>query len=331
MIVIINGPLGIGKTQTSWELLGLFEKAVMLDGDYLGAVQPFTIADPERVDYLYQTLRQTIAWHRQHGYPHFVINYVFEEAASAASLRGMLAELDSEIYTFRLVCAQPEIERRILGRGNGDAQNLAWEVARSRELVGIQNANAIYGDLGYVIDTTHLTTRQAAQQIWDNLHEAVEIVPHSPAWAEQFETERRQVAQALGEKAQRIEHIGSTAIPGLSAKPIIDILVSIARLEDAWECIAPLAQLGYTFVDYPANIERRFFRKGFPRTHHIHIVQAGGREEHEKLRFRDALRSDPGLRLRYEKLKLELSAAHRYDRARYAEEKTDFVRAALVK
>ena len=331
MIVLINGPLGIGKTQTAWELLALFEKAVMLDGDYLGAVQPFTIADPERVDYLYQTLRHSIAWHRQHGYPHFVINYVFEEAASAASLRGMLAELDNEIYTFRLVCAAAEIERRILSRGNGDAQNLAWELARSKELAAIQNTNAIFGDLGYVIDTTQLTARQAAQQIWDNLHEAVEIVPYSAAWADQFEAERQLVEQVLGDKALRIEHIGSTSIPGLSAKPIIDILVSIARLEDAWKCIAPLARLGYTFVDYPDNLDRRFFRKGFPRTHHIHIVQEGGSEEHEKLRFRDALRSDPGLCQAYQALKLQLSAAHRYDRARYAEEKTDFVRSILVK
>ncbi len=176
-----------------------------------------------------------------------------------------------------------------------------------------------------MIDTTQIDARQAARLIWDNLHEAVEIVPYSPDWAGQFEAERKKIAQALHERALRIEHIGSTAIPGLSAKPIIDILVSVANLDEATGCIASLAELGYTFVDYPDNTERLFFRKGFPRTHHIHLVEAGGREEYEKIRFRDALRASPALRAAYMALKKELSEAHRYDRARYSERKSKFV------
>lgn len=329
MFVIINGPLGIGKTETAWELLGLFDKAIMMDGDYLGAVQPFSIADEQRVDYLYQTLRHTAAWHFQHGYRNFVINYVFEEAESASSLRRMLAEIDPEIYTFRLVCADAEIERRIHNRSS-DPERVDWELIRYKQLVEIQNRNAAYGDLGYVLDTTHLTARQAAQRIWENLHETVEIVPYDPAWAEIFTQERARIAQALASQEPCIEHIGSTSVSGLAAKPIIDILVSIPSLENAWRCIAPLAELGYTFVDYPENVERRFFRRGFPRTHHIHIVQSGGREEREKLAFRDALRADPDLQQRYQALKQALAAVHPNDRARYAQEKTDFVRQILA-
>ncbi len=330
MFVLINGPLGIGKTETSWELLALFERAVMLDGDYLGAVQPFDLHSPARVDYLYQTLRQAAGWHWQHGYRHFVINYVFEEPASAASLRRLLAELDPEVYTFRLVCAEDEIARRIRQRGaHLEPDLLEWELQRAKQLLSIQNANALHGDLGYLIDTTQLSARQAAGQIHAILHEAVQIEPYSPLWPQQFESERQQIAPALAGREARIEHVGSTAVPGLSAKPIIDILVSLPDLARGVECIPALAGLGYTFVDYPENSERLFFRKGFPRTHHLHIVQAGSREESEKLRFRDALRTDPALRAAYQALKQELAQTHRQARAHYAEQKTQFVRKVL--
>jgi hypothetical protein len=63
MIIIISGPLGIGKTEVSWKLVGFFERGVMIDGDYIGAVHPFEIYDPERIEYLYQTIRYLIAFH----------------------------------------------------------------------------------------------------------------------------------------------------------------------------------------------------------------------------------------------------------------------------
>ena len=82
MIIIINGSLGVGKTETSWELTALFERAVMLDGDYIGAVHPFEIHNSQRVEYLYQTIRHLMIWHQQNGYDDFVINYVFERPKS---------------------------------------------------------------------------------------------------------------------------------------------------------------------------------------------------------------------------------------------------------
>mgnify|MGYP002682440129 CR=1 FL=1 len=88
MIIIINGPLGIGKTSVSWELLRCFERAAMLDGDYLGAIQPFEIYDEARIAYLDQTFVHMSAWHKQHGYTNLVINYVFEQPEALARLRG---------------------------------------------------------------------------------------------------------------------------------------------------------------------------------------------------------------------------------------------------
>ena len=88
MIVIINGPLGIGKTETSWKLLEMFEQGVMLDGDFVGAVHPFEIYDQERIDYLYQTLHHLVAFHIQNGYRNFVVNYVFESPETLAQFES---------------------------------------------------------------------------------------------------------------------------------------------------------------------------------------------------------------------------------------------------
>lgn len=170
MIIVINGPLGIGKTETSWELLYMFDKAVMLDGDYLGAVQPFEIYDAERIAYLYETIRLVAGHHYAHGYCNLVINYVFEVPESLANLRQRLEELDTDIHTFRLTCSEEEIERRVKKRSS-NLESLAWELERFRQLTRIQDTNAQQGDLGKVIDTTKLSARQVAKQIWKKAHE----------------------------------------------------------------------------------------------------------------------------------------------------------------
>lgn len=169
MIIIINGPLGIGKTQVSEKLIEYFDRAVMLDGDYIGAVHPFEIYDEARIEYLYQTLRHLTAYHVEHGYRNFVINYVFESAASLARLRGLLADLDGEIYAFRLTCTESEMERRIRSRAVGRPEEpdfLAWELQRFRQLTAIQEAASRQGDLGCVIDTSQLNVAQVADAIW---------------------------------------------------------------------------------------------------------------------------------------------------------------------
>ena len=127
MIVIINGPCGIGKTSVAWELNSRFDRAVMLDGDYIGAVHPFEIYDDKRIAYLYQTIRQLVAYHVEHGdYHNFVINYVFETPESLVELRQLLAELDNEIYAFRLTATDEEIEARLRKRKQESDADLRW-------------------------------------------------------------------------------------------------------------------------------------------------------------------------------------------------------------
>ncbi len=171
MILIINGSCGIGKTSVSWELLKRFDRAVMLDGDHIGAVHPFEIYDEARVRYLYDTMAHLIAFHQSHGrYQHFIINYVFESAETLADLVATLAPCDLPIYAFRLVAAPSAIEARLRQRETGDA--LRWHLQRYQELLDIQNEAAQQGDLGRVIDTTHLTISAVGDAIITQLPHA---------------------------------------------------------------------------------------------------------------------------------------------------------------
>lgn len=329
MIVIINGPCGIGKTSVAWELLSRFERAVMLDGDYLGAVHPFAIDDDARVEYLYRTLCHLIEFHREQGdYRNFVINYVFEDTASLASLRQRLCQLDPRVYAFRLLAEPAAIEARIMARERNPEER-AWYLQRYKELVAIQDRAARHGDIGFPIDTSARDVAQVADLIYRMTHDEIKLALYDEAWPVAFESERQRVVAALGELALAVHHIGSTAVPGLSAKPIVDLMVEVRQLDHAQACIAPLAGLGYAFVDHPENTDRRFFRRGMPRTQHLHIVETGSACFEDLLDFRDALRTDSALREDYQRLKTDLSQRYRCDRAAYTINKSAFVVATL--
>ena len=166
MIVIINGPCGVGKTTVAWELNARFDRGVMLDGDYIGAVHPFEIYDEARVDYLYHTLRHLVAFHvEEGGYEHFVVNYVFESPESLAQLRALLADLAGPIVAFRLLASDEALERRIRAR----EERPDWYLRRYKELVAVQERAARRGDVGRPIDTTGLTAAEVVDRIWAQL------------------------------------------------------------------------------------------------------------------------------------------------------------------
>src|SRR5262249_10524943 len=141
----------------------------------------------------------------------------------------------------------------------------------------------------------------------------IAIVPYDPDWPREFERERDRLHAALGERAVRIEHHGSTAVPGLAAKPIVDIQISVAPLHPLDPYRDALAHLGYHHVPHADDAFAPFFHKPavWPHTHHIHLVEAGGGEERRTLLFRDALRADDGLARAYEALKRGLAEASR--------------------
>jgi len=159
----------------------------------------------------------------------------------------------------------------------------------------------------------------------------IEVVPYDPHWPRAFEIERDRIQAALGTLALRIDHNGSTAVPGLSAKPIIDIQISIAHLEPIDAFRSPLRAIGYIHVPSPDDSRCPFFHRprDWPHTHHVHVVQTGSDEERRTLAFRDYLRAHPPVAREYEALKHQLAALHggsdAESREAYAIAKTAFI------
>lgn len=159
----------------------------------------------------------------------------------------------------------------------------------------------------------------------------VEIVPHDPAWPARFEAERARLAEVLGPWLDGgIHHFGSTAVPGLAAKPVIDILAGVRSLQEARGVIEPLARLGYTHVPYRDG--HLWFCKPHRahRTHHLHLVEPSHPEWAARLAFRDLLRADAQIAAAYQRLKERLAVRYRHDREAYTEAKAEFVQQVLA-
>jgi GrpB-like predicted nucleotidyltransferase (UPF0157 family) len=165
-----------------------------------------------------------------------------------------------------------------------------------------------------------------------NVHQSeMVLVPYDPGWPAEFAAESKRLRTALGEIALRIDHHGSTSIPGLGAKPVIDIQVSVATLQPMAAYKIPLLGLGYIHVADNDDSFCPFFHRPecWPHTHHIHVVQNGGAEERRTLAFRDYLRNHAGTAREYGKLKRLLIARirpnDRESRELYARAKTAFI------
>ena len=165
----------------------------------------------------------------------------------------------------------------------------------------------------------------------------IEIVPYDNGWPAQFLAEATCVREAMGRRVLRIEHVGSTAVPGLAAKPVIDIQVSVASLETPGTYTGMLAELGYRHIPLgPFDRVYPFFQKpaALPGTHHIHLCVQGSEQEKRHLAFRDCLRKYPAIAAEYVQIKRALAAVH--DGAtfesceRYSLAKTPFVSSVLA-
>jgi len=161
--------------------------------------------------------------------------------------------------------------------------------------------------------------------------DSVCVVPYDPQWPVQYEAERQRILQALGGMIVGIEHFGSTAIPGLAAKPTIDILVVVEQLQPEEVYATALLALGYIPQPFPGDApDHVLLRKGHPRTHHFHIVPQGSYEHRRHIAFRDYLRAHPDMAHAYAGLKIQLAQRYPANREAYSQAKTDFVRAIEV-
>jgi len=159
----------------------------------------------------------------------------------------------------------------------------------------------------------------------------VVVMPYDPSWADRYEVERARIVAVLGPTALRVAHVGSTAVVGLDAKPVIDILVSVESIRDESVFRPALEPLGYERREDVALPDDAYFvlNEDGVRVAQLHVCESGGTIEREHLAFRDKLRSDADLRERYARLKRELAERYPDDRLAYTAAKAPFIRAVL--
>jgi GrpB-like predicted nucleotidyltransferase (UPF0157 family) len=155
----------------------------------------------------------------------------------------------------------------------------------------------------------------------------VEIVSSDPSWPLRFEEEKGALQRVLAIwLVGPIEHIGSTAVPGLAAKPVIDIMAAVRTLEDSRPAISAVSALGYCYSPFRPDKEHWFCKPSEAfRTHHLHMIPHASVDWIRPLAFRDYLRAHQAVAGEYEELKRRLAERFRFDRAAYTRSKTSFI------
>lgn len=164
------------------------------------------------------------------------------------------------------------------------------------------------------------------------MSDEVVLVPYDPVWPHLYTLAREELLALLPEPPVLIEHIGSTAVPGLAAKPVIDIIVLVRDMQPVHDRMPDLAEAGYEFRPDVSNPERIFMRRygrDGTRTHHLH-VHTDADDVRRHIMFRDALRTDAATQRAYLGLKRDLAARHATDRQAYANGKDAFVDAVVL-
>ena len=161
----------------------------------------------------------------------------------------------------------------------------------------------------------------------------VEIVAYNPAWPGQFDEEREALQRVLAPwLAGPIEHIGSTAVHDLAAKPVIDIMAGVATLEGSRDAIEAAATLGYCYFPYQPHLRHWLCKPSDAfRTHHLHLVPVGSAQWIRPVAFRDYLRAHAEIAAQYEQLKRRLAEEFRFDREAYTRNKASFIDAVTEK
>jgi GrpB-like predicted nucleotidyltransferase (UPF0157 family) len=171
----------------------------------------------------------------------------------------------------------------------------------------------------------------AQESLTAAIYEEVQLREYDPSWPAAYAAERERLSSLLPGVFIDLEHIGSTAVPGLPAKPIIDILAAVESMAMAESAAELICLSGYTTsAQFNETLsDRKWFMRweNGRRTHHLHVVVHDGKAWHERLRFRNALRSHPELAAQYAALKTQLAERHAADREAYTDAKAEFVRA----
>ena len=159
------------------------------------------------------------------------------------------------------------------------------------------------------------------------------VITYDPAWPLHYEEEKSRILSVIAPYVVCMEHMGSTAVPGLAAKPVIDILIGVRNLSDAPLFLPPLISLGYDYIQKHEAVipERRYLHRlvNGQHTHHLHMVEPDSNFYKVQITFRNTLRRHPDTRDQYAALKLDLAQKYRNDREAYTDAKSAFILSVL--
>lgn len=157
----------------------------------------------------------------------------------------------------------------------------------------------------------------------------VVLKEYDPNYPVIFEKEIELLKRILLNRKANYHHIGSTAIPDILSKPIVDIAIELDKFPLSEQEIDKISELGYRYWKSNPNPDHQFFFKNLPRTHHLHFYPQGYQKLIDQIRFRDILNIDEKLRAEYEELKIQLAEKHKLDREKYTNEKIQFIKKVL--
>lgn len=240
------------------------------------------------------------------------------KALEVLALRGF----ESEKPRLLRLIAMSQICRGHIAEGATTAA-LAMEACRNQNNITEQRRIE-----KMIADVDGKDTGQTAASATDSSADFVKIVDYDASWPSAYEREAELVRGALGDFVREINHIGSTSIEGMSAKPLIDMVVTVDDVKAMDVYLRPLEKIGYS-VQPIDDTDRYCFKKGMPRTHHVHIVQQGGKHHRNMLAFRNYLRANPDTREQYRKLKIALAREFGQQRTIYTRSKSEFIAEVL--
>jgi GrpB-like predicted nucleotidyltransferase (UPF0157 family)/chloramphenicol 3-O-phosphotransferase len=330
-VYLISGPMAAGKSTVARLLAARFPRGVHLEGDLFrrsivtGREEVTPGLRPEAMEQL--RLRYRLAAAAADTYAEAGFTVALEDVVAGPLLgdyRTMIRSRPCHVVVLLPsleAVAEREAGRREKGYGDWTVEQLYEGFVSSTPRVGTW------------LDTTGMTPDETVDEILGRTGSTrfpVVIADPDPGWPALFERLAQPVREACADLGARVDHVGSTAVPGLAAKPIVDMDVVVASDADVPAAIERLRGLGYVYQGDKGIAGREAFLwpRGAP-AHHLYVVVEGNRPHADHLRFRDHLREHPQVASAYAVLKRDLALRHGADRLGYTDAKTAFITAAL--